>query len=114
MTTSVLDLRPLTGSKLEVKVETELQRLPDGQKPTASQHMFRIMHPEHGDERLVWNSGVFADIKEAKRTFIELVKKGLKPFRVGTDGKASAEAMSEFDPLAEEVIFMPQALVTGG
>ena len=35
-------------------------------------------------------------------------------FRVGVDGQASAEVMDEFDPLAEEVIFMPIAAISGG
>jgi hypothetical protein len=46
--------------------------------------------------------------------FVNLIKKGLKPFRVGVDGKATSEVMDEFDPHAEEVIFLPQALVAGG
>jgi hypothetical protein len=46
--------------------------------------------------------------------FIDLIKKGLKPFRVGRDGNATAEVMQEFDPTAEEVIFLPMKMVTAG
>ena len=76
--------------------------------------MFRIMHQEKGDERLTWDRRDFAQIKAAKKLFLDLIKKGLKPFRVGVGGAQSSEAMAEFDPLAEEVIFMPHALVAGG
>ena len=39
---------------------------------------------------------------------------GLVPYKVGVNGKASSEVMDEFDPYAEEVIFLPVAVVAGG
>jgi len=120
MTTSELrqiDISPLIGSKLKVAIDVppELQFLEDGQQVAAGRHCFRIMHPDKGDERLTWDCTSLGEIQQAKKLFIELVKQGLTPYRVGTNGKATAEVMREFDPHAEEVIFMPTAkLVAGG
>jgi hypothetical protein len=120
MTTAVaprtIDISPLVGGKLTstIEVPAEMQILENGDPPPANHFMFRILHPQKGDERLTWDASDFFGIRAAKKMFVELIEKGLKPFRVGIDGKATAEIMDEFDPTAEEVIFLPQALVTGG
>lgn len=105
----------LRNTKLRETVEVPdgIQILEDEPVPDGH-HCFRILDPEKGDERLTWDRQDFRQIKAAKDMFVKLIKKGLKPFKVGTDGKATSEAMSEFDPTAEEVIFLPQALVAGG
>lgn len=76
--------------------------------------VFRIMTPKDGDKRVVWDRRDFAQILEAKSMFDACVVQGLVPYRVGLNGKASADVMSEFDPHAEEIIFLPIAMVTGG
>ena len=75
---------------------------------------FRIMTPQDGDKRVVWDSRDFAQITEAKAMFDELVVQGLVPYCVGLNGRASSEVMVEFDPYAEEIIFLPVAMVVGG
>lgn len=75
---------------------------------------FRFMTPKDGDKRVVWDSRDFAQISEAKAMFDEAVVKGLVPYRVGVNGRASSEVMAEFDPYAEEIIFLPVAMVAGG
>jgi hypothetical protein len=75
---------------------------------------FRIMTPKDGDKRVVWDSRDFAQISEAKAMFDELVVQGLVPYCVGVNGRASAEVMVEFDPYAEEIIFLPVAMAVGG
>lgn len=75
---------------------------------------FRIMTPTDGDKRVVWDSRDFAQISEAKAMFDELVVQGLVPYCVGLNGRASSEVMTEFDPYAEEIIFLPVAMVAGG
>jgi len=103
-----------TSLRETVEVPDEIQILEDGQSPAEGHFCFRILDPLKGDERLTWDSRDFRQIKAAKDMFVNLIKKGLKPFKVGVGGKASSEVMSEFDPTAEEVIFLPQALVAGG
>jgi hypothetical protein len=112
-TAKTITVPVLRGTPLreEVEVPDEIQILQDVPE---GHFCFRILDPEKGDERLTWDALDFRQIKAAKKLFVDLVKKGLKPFRVGTNGKATSEAMSEFDPEAEEVIFLPQALVAGG
>ena len=75
---------------------------------------FRIMTPKDGDKRVVWDSRDFAQINEAKTMFDDLVVQGLVPYRVGLNGRTSSEVMIEFDPYAEEIIFLPIAMVAGG
>lgn len=75
---------------------------------------FRIMTPQDGDKRVVWDSHDFAQISEAKTMFDELVVQGLVPYCVGLNGRASSEVMAEFDPYAEEIIFLPVSMVAGG
>jgi hypothetical protein len=111
-----IDVSLLMGSKLTAKIEVPdgVQILEGGAEKPANHHMFRILHPLKGDERLCWDSTNFADIKGAKKMFVDLIEKGLTPYRVGTNGKATSEAMDEFDPNAEEVIFLSHQLVAGG
>lgn len=111
-----IDISPLLGSKIKATLDVPdgVQILEDGAEKPANHHMFRILHPLKGDERLCWDSTNFADIKGAKKMFVDLVEKGLTPYRVGTNGKATSEVMDEFDPHAEEVIFLSHKLVVGG
>ena len=108
---STIAISPIKGGNPITEIETTL-RVGETERP--ADRMFRILDQAKGDERVVWDSSILDDIREAKRVFLELVKRGLKPFRVGINGQATSEVMSEFDPNAEEVIFLPQALVAGG
>lgn len=113
---STLDISPLTGTKLKESIEIppEIHRSSEGEIPANHDRQFSVMHPEFGDERLTWSSTSLTQLQEAKKLFVELVKKGLTPYRVGVNGQQSSEVMKEFDPHAEEVIFMPTAAVAGG
>lgn len=111
-----IELTTLAGTSIKEKIEVPdgVHIMEDGDEKPASHFMFRILSQEKGDERLTWDSTSLRELQAAKQMFVNLIKKGLKPFRVGTDGKATSEVMDEFDPHAEEVIFLPQALVAGG
>lgn len=76
--------------------------------------VIRVMTPQDGDARVVWNSNSLGEIEEAKNMFNKLIAEGLVPYRVGVNGKATAEVMAEFDHYAEEIIFLPIPLVVGG
>lgn len=75
--------------------------------------MFRILSKD-GDTRVVWNKLSLAEVRDAKEMFDDLVDKGMIPYLVGIDGKASTQVMSQFDPSAEEVIFLPMRAIVGG
>lgn len=82
--------------------------------PNKGHGVMRIMTPKDGDKRVVWDSNSADEIWDAKAFFDKLIQEGLVPYRVGTNGKATSEVMDEFDPYAEEVVFLPVAMVTGG
>lgn len=111
-----LDLSLMMGSNLKESMEIPegLSLLEPGQEPGPEDGCFRILSPKSGDDRLTWDKRDFSAMQEARRTFVDLVKKGFKPFRVGNDGKKSNEVMQQFDPLAQQVIFVPMAPVAGG
>lgn len=112
----VLDISSLKGSKLGFKVDLpdSIRLLKDGEKLKPGQCVMRVPTPDHGDERVVWDSGDFQQIADAKTMFDQLVCQDLTPYRVGVNGKATSEVMDEFDPFAEEIIFVPIAMVVGG
>ena len=95
-------------------VPDDLTVLAEGEKPNSDQGCFRLLTEKAGDERVVWNRLNIAEINAAEKMFKNLTKKGLVPYKVGTGGKATSEVMREFDPMAEEVIFMPIRALVGG
>ena len=111
-----VEISPVKGGKgKKIEIPESLSILDDPKDvPPAGCGIFRIMTPKDGDKRIVWDNRSFAQIKDAKDTFNKLVAEGLVPYRTGVDGKATSEVMDEFDPYAEEVIFLPVALVAGG
>ncbi len=107
----------IKGGKLkaEILIPDTLSVLDDPRvKPGAGCGCLRILTPEDGDKRVVWDANRSDEIRDAKRLFNQLVEQGLVPYEVGADGKASPRVMSEFDATAEEIIFLPVALVAGG
>ena len=95
-------------------VPDELTVLAEGETPNSDQGCFRLLTEKAGDERVVWNRLNIAEINAAEEMFKSLIKKGLTPYKVGTGGKKTSEVMKIFDPLAEEVIFMPIRALVGG
>lgn len=75
---------------------------------------FRVMTPKDGDKRVKWNRRNYQEIVNAKAMFDNLVAEGLVPYRVGLNGRPTSEIMVEFDPYAEEIIFMPLSLASAG
>ena len=99
---------------VRLEVPEKLKLLPDGELPQEGHGCFRFMTPKDGDKRIVWDCRDLEQIAEAKRMFDEAIQQGLVPYKVGVDGRATSEVMDEFDPEAEEVMFLPVALVAGG
>jgi hypothetical protein len=89
-------------------------KLLQGSEIPSNSGVLRIMTPKDGDKRVVWNRDSLAEISDAKKMFDDLSSSGLTPFKVGVGGKATAEIMDEFDPFAEEIIFMPRKMLAGG
>jgi hypothetical protein len=100
--------------KETIVISDKLKILKDKEKISKVQRCFRFLTPKDGDKRVVWDSRDMDQIQEAKTMFDECVAKGFVPYRVGRDGKKTPEVMDEFDPDAEEVIFLPIRQVVGG
>ena len=113
---TMIEAQTVKGSRASVGIDVpeNLRILEDGENPPEGFGVFRVMTPKDGDKRIVWDCRDMAQIGEAKAMFDKLIQEGLVPYKVGLDGKATSEVMDEFDPHAEEVIFLPVALVTGG
>ncbi len=112
-----IELTLVAGTQLRTKIEVpdELQILEGTQEPEVGRFAFRIMDQLHGDKRVTWDSTSLSEIQAAKKMFIDLVKQGLRPFKVGVNGQKTSEIMTEFDARAEEILFIPSAkLVVGG
>lgn len=76
--------------------------------------MFRVLTRLDGDKRVVWNKFSLPEIEAARQMFADLIKKGLAAFKVDSKGKQTSEIMQEFDPQAEEILFVPvKALCPG-
>ena len=107
--------RKPTNASVKIKIPDKLGVMDSpSQKAPQGFGCFRIMTPKDGDKRVVWDSNDFAQISEAKTMFDALVVEGLVPYHVGVNGRASSEVMVEFDPYAEEILFLPISLVQGG
>lgn len=111
---TTLQVNNIGTMETEIELPDELSVLEDGATPKVGYGCFRIMTKEDGDKRVVWRKESIPEINAAKDMFVKLVEQGMQPYRVGEDGQASAEIMREFDPSAEEVIFLPLQAVRAG
>jgi len=114
--TDFVDVPVFQGCTVTVQVAIPKPlRVLDGAVPPPKHGIFHIMNPKDGDKRIVWNSDSLAEIRAAKEMFDDLVRQGSQPYHVGTGGKATSRKMDEFDPMAEQVIFLPgKQLQAGG
>ncbi len=109
--TTLVEERTIETFTHEIIEIPESLRLGD---PEPGDCVFRILSQKDGDKRVVWNRRRIQEINDAKIMFDKLIAEGLVPYKVGTDGRATSEVMTEFDPYAQEVIFMPIMAVVGG
>jgi hypothetical protein len=105
--------QPGRGSQ-EVKIPVELKVLSGTEQPSPGSKVFRVLTVVDGDKRVTWNADSLGEINAAKKMFRDLVKQGLVPYKVGSDGRPTSKVMKEFDPGAEEIIFVPVGVVGGG
>lgn len=102
----------LPTSKCEIPDQLKVVEDVKGVAP-AGHGMFRILSKD-GDTRVVWNRYSIAEVREAKSMFDDLIAKGMVPYQVDANGQSTPVVMQEFDPSAEEVIFMPIQMIVGG
>jgi hypothetical protein len=74
--------------------------------------LLRIMDPDLGDLKIVWDPKIPSEVEHARSTFTKALKdKGMAAYRVKKGGE-KAEVMREFDPDAEAMIVAP--MIAGG
>jgi hypothetical protein len=112
-----VEIKPLQGSELSVKV-----RIPDGLREVdeygdipKGHSTMSVPTPQDGDKRFTWDPGHLGEIFEAKAFFDACVDEGLVPYQVdNTSGQSTSVVMTEFDPHAGQVVFLPIVLVKAG
>lgn len=67
--------------------------------------VFRVLS-QNGDDRIVWDRTVAAQVKEAFKVFKELLAKGYSAYVVLASGR-KGHKVTEFDPSFEEVLMVP-------
>lgn len=70
-----------------------------------------VMHPDHGDLKVIWNPDEPDEVASAREQFDAMKKKGYVAYRVDRAGD-KAEVMNSFDPDAKAIILAP--FVAGG
>jgi len=68
-----------------------------------------IVLDETGDSRVFWNANHPEEVKGARLTFEKAIKKGMEAWVVNKDG-GKDKKITEFDPLAEEIICIPKPI----
>jgi len=113
----MLSLSPLsagnkpTNLKIEVEIN-ELKSIGDNETPLDYQGMFRILHQDFGDKRIVWDRFNLDSVREAKELFSKLIEEGFVPYRIDAQtGDPTEIPMSEFDVSAEEVFMEEREIV---
>ena len=96
---------------VDIPVPPSLREMSDGEQVDAAkgEFVFCILTPRDGDKRIIWNRFRLVEINDARKMFDDLVAQGMTPHRVGRDGEPTAEAVTSFDPLMEEVSFLDAA-----
>jgi hypothetical protein len=77
---------------------------------TKTRHQMNILS-EEGDTKIEWDPDNKDEVKQAERTFDELIKKGYKAFEMCEEGNQGDE-MEKFDKNAERILFVSP--MTGG
>lgn len=62
-----------------------------------------------GDERIVWDKDNGREAKQAKKKFLELLKKGYTAFSVDHQSEKNRK-ITEFDIDAEEILMVPETV----
>jgi len=60
-----------------------------------------------GDTKIIWDPGSKDEVKNAKRTFDELIGKGFMAYAVNKADASKGKQVREFDPKAEKLILAP-------
>ena len=111
-----INVTPLAAGSVASNLKKEidiknLKELQDDEDLQENEGMFRILHQDHGDKRIVWDRLNITSVKEAKDLYLELIEEGFVPYRVDGSGNPTEIPMSEFDASAEEVFMEERQII---
>lgn len=101
---SAIEVNILGKVKKTIKLPPGVRVLAPGEPVPAGCDVLRLLHQEHGDIRIVWDSNNFSEISDAKSTFDRLIEEGMVPYLVDPETGKATQITAEFDPFAEEIV----------
>ncbi len=110
-------------SKLKTDIDVQSMKVLEDKADLPKGHgLFRILHQDYGDKRLVWDTKDFAQINEARQIFKDLIAQGFVPYLVDKKtGEPTTMPMAQFDALEgevwmeeHEIIMAPMQAAVGG
>ena len=115
---ATIGISVIAYSKVQATVDVpdSLKITTDLDTPNEEGHgCFRVLSVDAGDERVIWDRNDPDQIRDAKGLFASLLNQGQVPYAIGYDGKPNMnKQLTDFDPNAEEIVFIPTRLVVGG
>jgi len=108
-------------SNLKTDIEVQSLQILDNNERPKGHGLFRILHQDYGDKRLIWDTKDFAQINEAREIFKKLIAEGFVPYLIGNNGEPTKMPMAQFDAMAgevwmeeKEIIMVPMQAAVGG
>lgn len=99
-------------SAIKAEIKSGLKLLEDKQDVPTGHGLFRILHQDFGDKRLIWDASDFTQIAEARQIFKDLIAEGFVPYIIDRlTGEPTSMPMSNFDAMAEEVFMEEREII---
>jgi len=95
----------VSGEKVE-KFRPALEEVIIKAEKIVGKRVLKILN-EKGDERLVWNKDNGKEAMDAKKKFLEFVKKGHTAYSLDATGQKKRK-ITEFDVDSEEILMVPE------
>ena len=111
-----MKVSPLAAGKRPTAIESEipdtLRLLADAERKPDGHGLFRIIHQDFGDKRLVWDCHRIEEVREAKKIFNDLIAQCFVPYYIDQKtGQPTKMPMAEFDAVTEEVFLQEREIV---
>jgi hypothetical protein len=98
---------PVMGhSRRKIQIPDELHIQDDVLPVGKNDILFRILDPEEGDHRIIWDSLNFNEVRAAAALFEQLQKEGMVAHIIDADGNVTDDTAAIFDPTSEEVMML--------
>lgn len=103
-TTNTIEVNVLGRLKKKIELPPGVRVLGPDESVPDGYDVIRLLHQDHGDIRIVWDSEDIGQITDAKETFNQLIEEGMVPYLVDPETGEATSITDEFDPFAEELV----------